>query len=208
MTELSDLLQESKPIDEAESVDFSAENTTAIPSTPKPSTTTVSSSSGIVGLLVSLPAKVMDIVQKIKPKPSEKGVSTQTPKPAPSEPLSAPVNTPAVMLSQMGSSKPTRKKALLIGASIILFFGVIYLGSEVVKTLRTNGILPSDGLFGGGEPTPTLGEIQPAPPSIYAVDEVVLQLEEDINTLDGQLSSTVLKENTLDPPKLDYDIRF
>lgn len=202
MNQLSDLLQESKPIDE---VSTSSDNQSASNAkSPAPSASaSTSQASGIVGLLASLPAKVSVLFQK-----AQNTASRATPKPASTDSTEAGPTTPEALLSHMKTPSAPNKKMLLIGVSILLIMGVVYLGSEVVKTLRTNGILPSDGIFGGGEPTPTLGEIAPTIPSIYALDSVVLQLEEDINTLDGQLSSTVLKENTLDPPKLDYDIRF
>lgn len=57
-------------------------------------------------------------------------------------------------------------------------------------------------------PSPTPFEINTTQPSIYSQDDVILQLEEDISALDGELSTTVLRESTLNPPILDFNISF
>lgn len=45
--------------------------------------------------------------------------------------------------------------------------------------------------------------------SIYATDPEVLQIEENINVLDGEMSRTLLKETRLNPPPtLDFDVKF
>lgn len=94
-----------------------------------------------------------------------------------------------------------------LGVVIVLVVAIAFVGMKAVQTLRGNGGFLGLG-NGDGEPTPTLSEVEPDVPSIYARDEVILVLEEDINTLDGQLSSTVLKESSLDVPQLDMEIRF
>jgi hypothetical protein len=73
----------------------------------------------------------------------------------------------------------------------------------LVKTARQNGEVAIPGL-----PTPTTAPYQPYNPSVYAEDELVLQLEEDIKVLDRELSIVQLKETILTPPVLDFNVNF
>ena len=117
-------------------------------------------------------------------------------------------NRQAAINAAMASSPPKRNlKPVGIVIVIVLVIAIGWVGNEAIKTLRGDGVFLGIG-NGDEEPTPTLSQIEPEVPSIYAKDEVVLVLEEDINTLDGQLTSTVLKESSLDTPQLDFDVRF
>ncbi len=95
------------------------------------------------------------------------------------------------------------KKILRITAIIILLLILLYIISLFVKNLRKNGEVALNGL-----PTPTLAPYLPYNPSVYAEDELVLELEEDIKVLDRELSTALLKETILTPPSLDFDINF
>ena len=57
-------------------------------------------------------------------------------------------------------------------------------------------------------PTPTYSPYQKFKPSVYADDPVVIGLEETINVLDREMSTTPLTESTLTPPVLDFVIGF
>jgi hypothetical protein len=57
-------------------------------------------------------------------------------------------------------------------------------------------------------PTPTYSPYQKFKPSVYADDPVVIGLEETINVLDREMSTTPLTESTLTPPVLDFNIGF
>ena len=95
------------------------------------------------------------------------------------------------------------KKILRITAIVILIIIFLYIISLFAKNLRQNGEVALNGL-----PTPTLAPYLPYNPSVYAEDDLVLKLEEDIKVLDRELSTTQLKENILTPPTLDFDINF
>jgi hypothetical protein len=99
--------------------------------------------------------------------------------------------------------KPHIKKILRITLMIILLLLLLNIVSLLVKTARQNGELAIPGL-----PTPTVVPYQPYNPSVYAEDELVLQLEEDIKVLDRELSIASLKETILTPPELDFDVNF
>ena len=72
---------------------------------------------------------------------------------------------------------------------------------------RQNGIVDR----GNGvviETTPPVVTYQPYTESIYANDPEVLRLDEDINVLGREISTTVLQDSILTPPKLDFNIKF
>jgi hypothetical protein len=56
--------------------------------------------------------------------------------------------------------------------------------------------------------TPTYLPFQNFKPSVYAQDSVLLQLEETVNVLDREISTTPLSETTLTPPALDFNVVF
>lgn len=57
-------------------------------------------------------------------------------------------------------------------------------------------------------PTPTLVEYIPSEPSLYVTDEEVLKLEQQISVLDREIAGVQLRETTLTPPTLDFNINF
>ena len=48
----------------------------------------------------------------------------------------------------------------------------------------------------------------PFKPSVYADDPEVLKIEEDLTLLERELNQVKIKEDGIDPPKLDFDISF
>ena len=95
------------------------------------------------------------------------------------------------------------KKLLRIGVIAVLLIVLFYIGSLMLRTFTQNG---ENGQI--AVPTPSVAPFHPFNPSIYADDEQVLQMEEDIKVLDRELSTTQLKETILTPPVLDFDIDF
>ena len=95
------------------------------------------------------------------------------------------------------------KKIARIVAVVILLLVLLYIVSLFVKTIRQNGEVAISGI-----PTPTVAPYIPYNPSVYAEDELVLQLEEDIKVLDRELATAQLKETILTPPVLDFNINF
>jgi len=86
------------------------------------------------------------------------------------------------------------KKILKIAAILFLIIIFLYIISLFVKNIRENGEISQNGL-----PTPTLIPYLPYNPSVYADDELVLELEEDINVLDRELSPNLGKQSSLHP---------
>lgn len=95
------------------------------------------------------------------------------------------------------------KKIARIVAVVLLLLVLLYIVSMFVKTIKQNGEVTVSGI-----PTPTVAPYIPYNPSVYAEDELVLQLEEDIKVLDRELATVQLKETILTPPVLDFDINF
>lgn len=95
------------------------------------------------------------------------------------------------------------KKLLRIGVIAVLLIVLFYIGSLMLRTFTQNG---ENGQI--AVPSPSVAPFHPFNPSIYADDEQVLQMEEDIKVLDRELSTTQLKETILTPPVLDFDIDF
>ena len=95
------------------------------------------------------------------------------------------------------------KKIARIVAVVLLLLVLLYIVSLFVKTIRQNGEVAVSGI-----PTPTVAPYIPYNPSVYAEDELVLQLEEDIKVLDRELATAQLKETILTPPVLDFNINF
>lgn len=56
--------------------------------------------------------------------------------------------------------------------------------------------------------TPTLAPVEIRNPSRYATDSGVLKIEEDLKALDKDLVGTEIKESSLTPPSLDWDVSF
>lgn len=96
------------------------------------------------------------------------------------------------------------KKILRFGGMVLIVFIVLLIVERVVNFVRRTGM--EDGVFVA--PSPTVGPFRPYNPSVYAEDERVLLMEEDLQVLDRELSTTILKETTLNPPVLDFDINF
>lgn len=58
-------------------------------------------------------------------------------------------------------------------------------------------------------PTPTIGfKKEIISPSPYATDAAILKMEEEIKTLDQEITSADLKEAGLNPPVLEMKIKF
>lgn len=95
--------------------------------------------------------------------------------------------------------KKLTRTAVIAGALILL----LYIASLFFKTPGEDGAVP-----GVEIPTPTVAPYLPYNPSIYAEEELVLKLEEDIKVLDRELSTAQLKESILTLPVLDFEIEF
>lgn len=99
--------------------------------------------------------------------------------------------------------KSLLSKLMRIGLIILLIGLFLYITSLILKTVNESGDQSQISV-----PTPTIAPYHPFNPSIYAEDEAVLQMEEDIKILDRELSTSLLKETILTPPVLDFDVDF
>jgi hypothetical protein len=56
--------------------------------------------------------------------------------------------------------------------------------------------------------SPTGFEYQPTNPSVWAEDPQVKLLEQDVSTLEREVSNPIIKETQLNPPVLDFNVSF
>ena len=94
---------------------------------------------------------------------------------------------------------------ILIRTFLILFFIIVlvFIAFYLFRTIQEeNGVVRTDGV--SVTPVP----FAPYKPSVYAQDPEVLRLEEEINILERELARVSVKEDGINPPKLDYDISF
>lgn len=95
------------------------------------------------------------------------------------------------------------KKTVKLFVVGLLLIALIYTGVVVFRMLQQEASeVATDGL------TPTPGDYRPYGPSVYADDPVILQLEEDVNVLAREIAGKNLRESSLNPPRLDWDINF
>jgi len=109
-----------------------------------------------------------------------------------------------------GEKPPLPKKGLpkaLVGAviAVVALLIISSLASKFVSKVREGG---KEGEGEEAVPTPTPVGYQRYKPSVYAGDPEILKLEEDVNVLDREVSSAILKDDTLKPPTVDFDINF
>ncbi len=99
------------------------------------------------------------------------------------------------------------KKPLIIFVSIFAFVLVAFLSLAIFMSFNQKNLT----LTTKNQPTPTstmeLKE-EITSPSPYATDAALLKTEEEIKNLDKKLQETDLKESKLNPPVLDWDIKF
>lgn len=89
---------------------------------------------------------------------------------------------------------------------VILFFllTLVYIGVRVYTLLQQNGGNGSTTIYISPSPVP----YKPSKPSVYAEDELILDLEETIKVLEREIAGINIRETTLTPPLLDFDIHF
>jgi hypothetical protein len=96
------------------------------------------------------------------------------------------------------------KRVVKIVVLVFLLLGLFYIVTRIFTIFVEDGTDETDGVA----PTPSIGEFRPYKPSVYAEDELILKLDEDVKVIDRELSTTQLKEAILNPPNLDFDINF
>jgi len=101
------------------------------------------------------------------------------------------------------TNSETLKNILKTSAAIISLIVFFFIGIKVVNMIMNKS---ENGEISLTTPTPV--PYTPYKPSVYAEDEMVLKMEEDIKVLEKESSTVVLKETSLTPPVLDFDINF
>jgi hypothetical protein len=111
-------------------------------------------------------------------------------------------------LGPLGSMSVVGRRVLIIFMTLsalllllIVILGLIYRLINQPIVIRENPI-----------PSP-VGKITPPPleirnPSMYAEDEVVLEMELKIIDLDKQITATNVRESTLNPPTFNFEVEF
>lgn len=102
------------------------------------------------------------------------------------------------------SDRPFYKKMLNLFFTLFFVLILVYVGATLYNIWRGKNPVNQT----SEEPTPTPVPFVPAKPSVYAKDEVILKIEEDINVLKNELIRVSLRENDLQPPRLDFDVTF
>ena len=102
------------------------------------------------------------------------------------------------------------KKALRIFLILILLIALIYIGLKFFRNMSsqtpggTVNLTPAN----DQSPSPTLIIINPSNPSVYANDPAILKLEEDIRVLVREVDGSEIRENSLNPPRLNFNVTF
>lgn len=116
----------------------------------------------------------------------------------------APVEASQTFVSEKKSSSPIHLKKILPALLFGLVIIVVVLGGLTFFRSMNKPETPQIVTL----PTPTLAPIIETEPSQYAEDEEVLKLQEDISVLEKEITSTSLRESTLNPPILNFDVSF
>jgi len=87
---------------------------------------------------------------------------------------------------------------------VIVFVGIKFFASKPGDGSQAPTPTPDSSVSA----TPTPFVYNPPKASVYATDPEVLKLEEDINVITREVGSTVLRENDLNPPTLDFNVAF
>lgn len=95
------------------------------------------------------------------------------------------------------------KKLLKVFFALFFVLILVFIAATLFNILKSK-----DEHLVSNSPTPTPVPYEPTRPSVYAQDEVVLKLEEDIDLLENELIRVSLRENDLLPPRLDFNINF
>lgn len=119
---------------------------------------------------------------------------------------------PSTQKITKGSSQVTSKISShglfikVVRIFIILFFLMIlvYIGVKIYSLTQNDGGNGSSTVYTSPTPVP----YKPSKPSVYAEDEFILNMEETIKVLEREIAGMSIRETTLTPPILDFDIDF
>ncbi len=81
---------------------------------------------------------------------------------------------------------------------------LLYMALGFVRRLKKEGVfLPNT-----PTPQPSVIPYNPYNPSVYNKDPQVIEIDENLKILDRELNNLNLRESGLNPPSLDWDIKF
>ena len=128
--------------------------------------------------------------------------------------LSSPITSKgAPKIKEIGGSAKNllgggfiKKIAKVAGVALVIIL-LLLIALQIVERVRDMGMGEENGIV---TTTPSIspGPYIPLNPSVYAEDELVLEIEDDLRVIDREMSTTGLPETTLTPPVLDFDINF
>lgn len=95
------------------------------------------------------------------------------------------------------------RKLVKIFMTILCVMIIIFVAVRLFRVLREES-QESETI----QPTPTTFIYIPPRSSIYAGDPSILKMEEDLNVLTREVSNSIIRETTLNPPNLDFNVSF
>lgn len=107
--------------------------------------------------------------------------------------------------------KGSLKKILSILVVLLILIALLYAGSFIFKKTKESTLEKEEGNQEGQEVvyvSPSPIEYIPYKPSVYSQDPEVINLEEEIKVLEKELTTTNIREDKLNPPSLDFNIKF
>ena len=109
------------------------------------------------------------------------------------------------LVTRVGPSFIT--KVLKIFFVVLLLIVLAFVGYKLMNTAQKEEEETNQpGTIEDITPTPVV--YNPPKASVYATDESILKLEEDINVITQEIGSIVLREGQLTPPTLDFNVNF
>lgn len=142
--------------------------------------------------------KGAEFYQSIKEKLRNRGSSEDDKKSTKGAPQ---VQPPTSEEKEIKEFKPPRKKTGIILAIVGVIGILSFVAAYFFNREESPQNIPNVNI-------PTTQPFRPFRPSVYADDPDILQLEEDMNVLNIELSAVPLPESILIPPTLDFNIRF
>lgn len=95
-------------------------------------------------------------------------------------------------------------KVIRIFLIIVFLMVIVFIGVRIFSLMQENG--EEGGVRVYISPTPV--PYKPSKPSVYAEDEFILNLEEKIRVLEREVAGISVRETTLTPPILDFNVDF
>jgi hypothetical protein len=129
---------------------------------------------------------------------------TNSPEPVPQNPTYPTVSSTEPKKTGFSMGAISKKMKILLGLVVVLFVLMLLLSLTSAGQRVKNSILPSP--VPSPEATPNLPGI--GEPSAYANDPEIIDIENRISDFEKSMNTTTLKEDTIRPPQVDWDVTF